>query len=481
MLDRDWVKALLLMVSVGFSAHGQAASSLGLPDFTVLVEQNSAAVVNISSRQSQENYKHPKIEKRHGLPELPEGIPFEDLLRRFFDKDQGNGKDKPGREYAKSLGSGFILDADGYILTNNHVVDDADEIIVRLSDRRELEAELVGADERSDLALLKVDAEDLPIVKLGRSNALKVGEWVMAIGSPFGFDHSVSVGVVSALGRSLPSENYVPFIQTDVAINPGNSGGPLFNLDGEVVGINSQIYSRTGGFMGLSFAIPMDIALSVVKQLKDSGHVDRGWLGIMIQDVTRGLAESFGMDRPYGALVSQILEGSPAEDSKLQVGDIIISYDGKEVASSSELPHMVGQAKVGAEKSLMVVRDGKEIELDITIGKLPDQGARVERKKKTIKGQIKRLGMNITELTKEQLQQLDIDEGGVQITHLEGGEAAQSSGLRLGDVITKLDNVEVTGIDKFKELVAQIPDGRSVPVLVIRKQGPLFLALKIPE
>ncbi len=470
------VRALFFVVMVGISTTGSAVA--GLPDFTVLVEQNSAAVVNISSRQTSANFEHSEMDKRHGLPQLPEGIPFEDFLRRFFERDQGNGG--PPREYSKSLGSGFILDADGYILTNNHVVKDADEIIVRLSDRRELEAELVGADERSDLALLKVDADNLPVVKLGSSKALKVGEWVMAIGSPFGFDHSVSVGVVSALGRSLPSENYVPFIQTDVAINPGNSGGPLFNLDGEVVGINSQIYSRTGGFMGLSFAIPVDIALSVVKQLKDSGHVARGWLGIMIQDVTRELAESFGMDRPYGALVSQILEGAPAEEAKLQVGDIIIAYDGREVASSSELPPMVGQTPVGEERNLTVVRNGEQIQMKVTIGELPEGSLGSQKQRSQRRGEIERLGMTVSGVSREQRQQLDIDEGGVQVTHLDGGEAAQSSGLRLGDVIVKLNNREVTDVEQFLELVEELPDGRSVPVLIMRKQGPLFLALKIP-
>ena len=473
-----WVKNLGWLALV-VSFNGWAVTPSGLPDFTVLVEQNSTAVVNISSRQSQANYKHPDILKRHGLPDLPEGIPFEDFLRRFLDPDKGD--ENPQREYAKSLGSGFILDADGYILTNNHVVKDADEIIVRLSDRRELRAELVGADERSDIALLKVDADELPIVKLGRSDTLKVGEWVMAIGSPFGFDHSVSVGVVSALGRSLPSENYVPFIQTDVAINPGNSGGPLFNLNGEVVGINSQIYSRTGGFMGLSFAIPVDIALNVVKQLKDSGHVARGWLGVLIQDVTRELAESFGMDRPYGALVSQILEGSPAEEAGLRVGDIIIAFAGKEVIGSSELPPMVGQTRVGATRMLTVVRNGQQLEIEIAIGELPEEASKQLKDRTPQRGQIERIGLTVTALSSEQRQQNQQERGGVQVTQLDGGGVAQGSGIRLGDVIVKLNNVEVEGVEQFIELVEGLPAGRSVSVLVMRKQGPLFLALKIPK
>ncbi|MCW8888628.1 MAG: trypsin-like peptidase domain-containing protein, partial [Gammaproteobacteria bacterium] len=293
----------LTVLILGLASFESQAFSGKLPDFTELVAENSPAVVNISTLQKQKRVGSIKIPDNIPLPELPEGNPFEDLLKKYFGHpDIGNGE-QPDSE-AQSLGSGFIIDEDGYILTNNHVVDDAEEIIVRLSDRRELQAKVVGTDKQSDIALLKIDADHLPVVKLGKSEDLKVGEWVMAIGSPFGFDHSVSVGVVSALGRSLPSENYVPYIQTDVAINPGNSGGPLFNLDGEVVGINSQIYSRTGGFMGLSFAIPVSVALDVAKQLKEQGHVTRGWLGVLIQDVTRELAESFGMDRPEGALIA---------------------------------------------------------------------------------------------------------------------------------------------------------------------------------
>ena len=273
-------------------------------------------------------------------------------MRHFFErKIPEYDRQPPGRsgQGPSSLGSGFIVSSDGYILTNHHVVKEADEILIRLSDRREMVAQLVGADPRSDLALLKVEAKGLPAVEFGKSDELKVGAWVLAIGSPFGFDYSVTAGIVSAKGRSLPNENYVPFIQTDVAINPGNSGGPLFNLKGEVVGINSQIYTRSGGFMGVSFAIPIDVALDVVEQLKTKGEVSRGWLGVVIQEVNKQLAESFGLDKPQGALVAQLVPGGPAEAGGLKSGDIIVAFNGREVVLSSDLPHQVGQVKPEGE------------------------------------------------------------------------------------------------------------------------------------
>ena len=302
--------AFLLLVSM------QAHARYNLPDFTELVEENSGAVVNISTTKQNEVKRG--LPPGMDIPDLPEDNPFGDLLRRFFGEHGGDGEDFFN---SRSLGSGFIISKDGYVITNHHVVKGADEIIVKLNDRRELVAELVGSDPRSDIALLKLNATDLPTVRIGSSDDVKVGQWVLAIGSPFGFDASVTAGIVSAKGRSLPSENYVPFIQTDVAINPGNSGGPLFDLDGNVVGINSQIYTRSGGFMGLSFAIPMEVAMDVVDQIKTHGYVSRGWLGVYIQEVTRELAESFGMDKPAGALVAKILPDSPAEESDIKVGD----------------------------------------------------------------------------------------------------------------------------------------------------------------
>ena len=335
---------LLTVLVLGVAATAQAQ----LPDFTELVEQASPAVVNISTRQ-----KLPEravSSSQLNIPDL-EGLP--PIFREFFERGIPQAPRSPGgggghQREAQSLGSGFIISEDGYVLTNNHVIADADEIIVRLPDRSELEAKLVGTDPRSDVALLKIEGKGLPTVKLGKSEDLKVGEWVLAIGSPFGFDHSVTAGIVSATGRSLPNESYVPFIQTDVAINPGNSGGPLFNLEGEVVGINSQIFTRSGGFMGLSFAIPMSVALDVADQLKASGKVSRGWLGVVIQEVNKDLAESFGLERPAGALVAQVLDGGPAAKGGLMVGDVILSLDGKPIIMSADLPHLVGVLKPAA-------------------------------------------------------------------------------------------------------------------------------------
>jgi serine protease Do len=328
------IRQVMLAVLISIPLAVQAA----LPDFTTIVDAAKDSVVNISTKTRAKK----SDTSEYNIPELPEGSPFGELFEKFFDRDE---LDRRGRE-SQSLGSGFIISKDGYILTNHHVVTGADEVIVRMSNRKEYVARLVGSDEASDVAVLKVDAdEDLPVLRFGDSEKLKVGAWVLAIGSPFGFDHSVTAGIVSAKGRSLPSDNYVPFIQTDVAINPGNSGGPLFNLDGEVIGINSQIYSRTGGFMGLSFAIPIEMAVDVADQIKETGSVSRGWLGVLIQEVTRELAESFGMENPHGALVAKVLDDSPAAAAGLEVGDVIVEFNGKKVMRSSGLPQ-IGRAHV---------------------------------------------------------------------------------------------------------------------------------------
>lgn len=469
---RTAVFSLLFMV-VFLASPIQARQ---LPEFTTLVEANGPAVVNISTTQTREARRIPH---EFNLPELPRGGPWDDLLRHFFG-DREPGDSMPREQQSRSLGSGFIIDRQGHILTNNHVVEDADEIIVRLNDRRELVATLIGADKQSDIALLKIDAKDLPYVKLGSSEKLKVGEWVMAIGSPFGFDHSVSVGVVSALGRSLPTENYVPFIQTDVAINPGNSGGPLFNLDGEVVGVNSQIYSRTGGFMGLSFAIPIDVAMDVAAQLKEQGYVSRGWLGVLIQDVNRDLAESFGLPRPMGALVAQVMDDSPAAKAGVQPGDVILEFNGKEVLVSSALPPLVGRARVGQDASLKVLRDGKTRTLKVRIAELPGEEGKPEpRTTRPQQGDTDRLGLDVLELSREERRELGIDKGGVRIGRIIEGPAA-NAGLIRGDVITRLNNQPVDGVRHYRRLVEGLPAGRSVPVLVIRGGSPRFFALRIP-
>ncbi|WP_421865651.1 DegQ family serine endoprotease [Motiliproteus sp.] len=442
-----------------------------LPDFTELVQEASPAIVNISSVRNADS----KSSSGRSQEQLPE------IFKRFFGERGFGGQEfdqQPRRSYPESLGSGFIISDDGYVLTNNHVVKDADSILVRLSDRRELEATLVGADPRSDLALLKIDAEDLPTVPLGDSDRLKVGEWVLAIGSPFGFDHSVTAGIVSATGRSLANENYVPFIQTDVAINPGNSGGPLFNLDGEVVGINSQIYTRSGGFMGLSFAIPISMAMEVVDQLKSKGHVARGWLGVIIQEVNRDLAESFGLDRPMGALVAKVLPDSPAEAAELQAGDVIVSLDGRSIERSAELPQLVGRVIPGKTVDIGVVRDGRNKTLALTVGELPDEkslamGSDAER----ASGGDNPLKIQVGALEPERAEEWKID-GGVVVRSLQSGPGAEA-GLVVGDVITMLNGQPIRDLDSFAEISADLPVSKPVPMRIVRRGSPLFLPLKI--
>lgn len=443
---------------------GQAQADL--PDFRPLVKQASPAVVNISTVQRASS-RQANAQGYNLPPDMPE------IFRRFFEVPEG-GQEGADRT---SLGSGFIISKDGYILTNNHVIQDADEIVVRLNDRRELEAKLIGADASSDLALLKVDAKNLPTVKLGNSEKLEVGEWVVAIGSPFGFDYSVTAGIVSAKGRSLPNENYVPFIQTDVAINPGNSGGPLFNLNGEVVGINSQIYTRSGGFMGVSFAIPINVALDVSEQLKTSGKVSRGWLGVVIQEVNKDLAESFGLDRAAGALVAQIMPDSPAAKSDLKNGDIITHFDGRPIFLSSDLPHEVGSVKPGSSVTLDVVRNGKRKKVAVTIGVMPDSGDNelTTRGSKNTDTTVNRLGLVVGELSAAQRKNSG---DGVVVRAVKQGPAAQA-GINNGDVITHVYGQGIRSVAEFEDVVASLPVGRNVPIRVLRRGSALFIPLRI--
>lgn len=460
----------VLVVMIAMVGVAGMAAARDLPDFTKLVEDNAAAVVNISTIRHREERDPSRPRSRN--EELDE------FFRRFFPPDRGGSQ--PPSQRPRSLGSGFVL-GDGFILTNNHVVEGADEILVRFSDRRELAAELVGADPRSDLAVLKVEDKDLTKVNLGDSEKLKVGEWVLAIGSPFGFDYSVTAGIVSAKGRSLPTElneNYVPYLQTDVAINPGNSGGPLFNLDGEVIGINSQIYSNSGGFMGVSFAIPINVAMEVVAQLKDSGKVSRGWLGVMIQDVDKNLAEALGLDRPRGALISRVLDGSPAEEGGILEQDIITAINGHEIDFSSELPHFVGRIRAGSEATLALIRNGKEMKIELMIGEAPERGEPVVGSFTEPEEGSSRLGLTVEAVPEPVQERLAID-GGVRVIDATG--SALESGLRPGDIVTKLDNQAVTDTDSFFEIADDLSPGRSVAVLVIRGQSPLFLALRVPE
>lgn len=468
-----------LLLSLSMTARVDARS-FGLPDFTELVEENHPVVVNISTTRA-----------RGGGAELPpgiewpdiEGTPFGELFRKFFEDQERGGDER--RESPSSLGSGFIISADGYVLTNNHVVDGAEQVFVRLHDRRQLPAEVVGTDERSDVAVLKVEAEDLPVAKIGASDTLSVGEWVLAIGSPFGFDHSVTAGIVSAKGRSLPRENYTPFIQTDVAINPGNSGGPLFDLDGRVVGVNSQIYSRSGGFMGLSFAIPIEVAMDVAEQLRENGRVSRGWLGVVIQEVTGELAESFGMERATGALVSQIVEGSPASRSDIQVGDVIVEFNGDQVPTSSSLPPLVGLVRAGTDADVVVLRRGEREVLRVTIGELPGQeelanatqGRGVEPKPAASS----RLGVVVDSPDETQRDAAGVPEGGVIVTEVRQGGLADEAGVLPGDMILMLGSDRVDSVADFERLAEQLPAGSAVAVLVHRGSNPLFLPLRLPE
>ncbi len=462
--------AALLMLSQVLVARAE------LPDFTELVQQASPAVVNISTRQK---VAQPGVVINGQMPDL-EGLP--PMFREFFERGMPQmPKGQGGRQReAQSLGSGFIISADGYVLTNNHVVADADEIMVRLSDRSELQAKLVGTDPRTDVALLKVEGKNLPTLKLGKSDELKVGEWVLAIGSPFGFDHSVTAGIVSAKGRSLPNENYVPFIQTDVAINPGNSGGPLFNLDGEVVGINSQIYTRSGGFMGVSFAIPIDVALSVADQLKASGKVSRGWLGVVIQEVNKDLAESFGLEKPAGALVAQVVDKGPAQKGGLRVGDVILSANGQPVVVSGDLPHLVGVLKPGSKVVLELMRDGERKTLSLEVGSLPDEGNQLLADEASgAERSSNRLGISVVDLTAEQKQAADIA-GGVLIKDVQQGPGALI-GLRPGDVITHLNNQPVLSAKQFAEVAKALPAKRSVSMRVLRQGRASFITFKLAE
>lgn len=461
-----------LAVAAGVALLGQAlVAQAELPDFTPLVENASPAVVNISTKQNRP--------VRGGPAQMPdlEGIP--PMFREFFERGRPQQPDR--RREAQSLGSGFIISEDGYVLTNNHVVADADEIMVRLPDRSELQAKLVGADPRSDVALLKIDGDDLPFVKIGSSEQLKAGEWVVAIGSPFGFDHTVTAGVVSATGRSLPNESYVPFIQTDVAINPGNSGGPLFNLKGEVVGINSQIFTRSGGFMGLSFAIPVDVAMDVANQLREDGKVSRGWLGVVIQEVNKDLAESFGLDRPAGALVAQVMDGGPAAKGGLKVGDVILSLNGKSIDMSGDLPHLVGAMKPGSAAKLEVVRNGDRRTLTLNIGALPEDGDVLASGSNSGNAAHtdNRLGVSVVELTDAQRQALEIT-GGVAIREVSQGPAAMI-GLRPGDVITHLNNQAIDSVRSFSQVVKALPKNRSVSMRVLREGRASFITFKLPK
>jgi len=459
-----WLLALLPL-----GAYSQARE---LPDFTELVEKAGPAVVNISTAQTAR--AHPQMPQ---MPDLDENDPFFEFFRRFMPQNPGQ---TPHEFSTRSLGSGFIISADGYILTNAHVVDGADEITVRLTDKREFKAKVIGADKRTDVALIKIDAAGLPVVKLGDPNKLKVGEWVLAIGSPFGFDNTVTAGIVSGKARSLPQENLVPFIQTDAAVNPGNSGGPLFNLRGEVVGINSQIYSRTGGYMGLSFAIPIDLALDVQSQLRSAGRVSRGRIGVVIQEVTKELADSFGLPKPLGALVNAVEKGGPAEKAGVEVSDIILKFDGKNVATSSELPRIVGATRPGSKVGMQVWRKGASKDLVVTVAEIPaDKLASQESKRsKPAEAAANRLGLVLSDLSDEQRKELKIA-GGVMVDDVRGQPRGD---LRKGDVILALihkgTNTEAKSVAQFNKALNAIDKGVTITLHVRRGENQSFITIK---
>ncbi len=476
--------ALIFMAVLLIGGCSKPAATSALPDFADLVDNVSPSVVNISTISADAPDTAAAAEVPQGEAPPRENLP--DWMRKFLEQHvPGHGSQAPPEEEQgldedpqggqQSLGSGFVLWQDGYVLTNAHVVKDAKEIMVRLQDRRELSATLVGLDEPSDIALLKIDAKNLPAVKIADTKKLRVGQWVMAIGSPFGFDYSVTAGIVSAKGRSLFTEQYVPFIQTDAAINPGNSGGPLFNLAGEVVGINSQIYSQTGGNSGIAFAIPIDVAMTVAKQLKETGKVKRGWLGVVVQEVTRDLAKSFGLAKVEGALVARVVPGSPSEAAGLLPGDVILEFNGQPLVISNALPPMVGAVAPGDTVPMKVLRDGKQITLKVKVGELPPGAAALNALKPKLP-----LGLAVELLSEQDLAAAKLPDGGVGIAAVEPGPA-QKAGVQAGDILLTLAGQQINNPEKFKKIADGLAPGASVAMLIQRNGARQFLALEVPE
>lgn len=438
-----------------------------LPDFSELIEKASPAVVKITALTKAHQTRLTRQSPNGQQQDIPE------IFRELLEQRQLPPQDRG------SLGSGFIISADGYVLTNNHVISEADEIKVILNDRREYIAKLVGTDERSDIALLKIDGKNLPQLSLAKTEKLKVGQWVVAIGSPFGLDYSATAGIVSAIGRSIPSENqqntYVPFIQTDVAINPGNSGGPLFNMDGEVVGINSQIYTPSGGSVGLSFAIPAAVALDVVTQLKEKGHVDRGWLGVVIQDVDRDLASSYGLDKAQGAVVADVDPKGPAAKAGIKAGDLITQFNGENIYNSADLPHIVGRIVPGTKAPFEVIRKGKRETMSVVVGKLPVSEAQEQRNQQDEPRATK---TDILGLTVAPVDAGD-NEAGVQIIAVAPDSPAQRAGLIRGDIITQLDFVDIDSVASYNKVVATLPKNVPKALRFLRQGNALFRSITI--
>ena len=450
---------------VAAPAANPAAASLPLNGFTEIVAANGPAVVNVSVRgTTKASAQMPEI------PGLDPESPLYDFFRGFGGRGQRGGRGG-GNVPMQGLGSGFIVSADGYILTNAHVVDHADEVMVRLTDRREYKAKVVGADKQTDVALIKIDGKNLPTVKIGDSRAAKVGEWVVAIGSPYGFDNSVTAGIVSAKSRSLPDSAYTPFIQTDVAVNPGNSGGPLFNLAGEVIGINSQIYSQTGGYQGLSFAIPIEVAMKVKDQLAKTGHVNRGRLGVTVQEVNATLADSFGLDRPRGALVSSVDASSPAEKGGIQVGDIILKYDGNTIERSADLPALVADKGPGAKAIVEVWRKGGSKSLTVATGQAKEERVASDEPNAAAGG---KLGLAVRPLTREERSENN-GRGGLLVEQVSG--AAERAGVQPGDLVLALNGTPVQTVEQLRGEAAK--SGKHVALLVQRNDRQLFVPIEL--
>jgi serine protease Do len=468
---RMWTVLGALVGAIAFAPATAAQSSRGLPDFTELYEQQGPAVVSIDVTQTV---------RRSQFPDLSEDDPFYEFFRRFGQVPRG--RERPRDLEQQSVGSGFILSSDGYILTNAHVVDDASEVLVKLTDKREFRAKVIGIDKRTDVAVLKIDASGLPKVTIGDPDKLKVGEWVAAIGKPFGLENTITAGIVSAKGRELPNENLVPFIQTDVPINPGNSGGPLFNMRGEVIGINSLIYSRTGGYMGLAFAVPIDVAMSAVRQIQDKGRVTRGKIGVQIQEVSKETADAFGLAKATGALVNSVEKGGPAEKGGVESGDIILKADGRTVNTSSELPRIITQVKPGTKIPMQVWRKGATRDLTITVAELKDDEApRPARKSAPSKDKAKpnRMGLALSDLSDDQKKELDI-KSGVLVEDISGSARGN---IQPGDVIlamiSKGATIDAKSAEQVNALIAKLDKGTAITFLLRRGDQQFYSSIKL--
>jgi len=464
-----FMKTLALFIMASF----HVVAAVELPDFTVLAEEQGNKVVNISASKemeaneqmgsSMQDERMQEFFKRFGIPGFP-GMP-------------PGGQGNQPLEKQTATGSGFIIESDGYVITNAHVVAEADSVIVKLADKREFKAEILGIDRRTDVALLKIKATGLPTVKFGNAEKIKVGEWVAAIGSPFGLENTMTVGVVSAKGRALPQENFIPFIQTDVAINPGNSGGPLFNTKGEVIGINSQIYSRTGGYMGLSFAIPIDVAINVAQQLKTNGKVVRGWLGIAIQEISQELSESFGMTDTQGALIANVEKDSPAEKGGLLAGDVILKFNKNDIVVSSDLPKYVGLTKPFAQVPVEILRKGKRVELKLAVGEMPSED-NVAAQDKANPKEINRIGLALKQLAPEDIKKIN-GRNGLLVIAAQGSSV--TAGIRPGDVILALNNSAVKTVAMFNQDLRKIPKGKTIALLIYRNGDTLYVPIRISD